>query len=104
MKSEVKRKIGPRGAQPVDGAQIVRARVAAVHRSENAVRAGLHRQMQLRRELRQIAMHRDQIVVHIARMAGGVAQPRDAGNFGDAFEQAAERAGAAVGDPRRGTR
>ena len=90
------REIGPRGAQPLDGAQIVRARVPAVHRVEHAVRARLHRQMELRHKLRQIAMRRDQIVVHVARMAGGVAQPRDAGDFGDAAQQLAERPGAAV--------
>ena len=34
-------------------------------------------------------MRRDQVVVDVARMAGGVAQPRDAGNFGDAMQAAA---------------
>ena len=77
--------------------EIVGAGVAAVHRRENAVGAGLHRQMQLRHQRRQVAMRGDQIVVHVARMAGGVAQPRDAGNFGEPVQQAAERRGAAVG-------
>ena len=62
-------------------AQIVRARVAAVHGSEDAVRARLHRQMQMRHQRRQVAMRRDQIVVHVARMAGRVAQPLDARGF-----------------------
>ena len=75
------RKIGPRRAQPRDDVEIIGARVAAVHGSENAVGARLHRQMQLRHQLRQIAMRRDQIVVHVARMAGGVAQPLDAGDL-----------------------
>ena len=29
----------------------------------------------------------DQLVVHVARMAGGVAQPRDAGNLGEPMQQ-----------------
>ena len=90
------REIRPRGAQPLDRAQIVGARVAPVHRVENAVRAGLHGQMKLGRKLRQVAMHRDQIVVHVARMARGVAQPRDTGDFGDAMQQPPERPGAAA--------
>ena len=89
MKSEVSARSGRAARSALDRAQIVGAGVAAVHRGENPVRAGLHRQMQLRRKLRQIAMHRDQVVVHVARMAGGVAQPRDAGDFGDATQAAA---------------
>ncbi len=51
--------------------------------------------MQLRRKLRQIAMHRDQIIIDVARVTGGVAQPRDAGDFGDATQQLPERPGPA---------
>ena len=36
------------------------------------------------------------LVVHVAGMAGGVAQPRDARHLGDAMQQPAERPGAAV--------
>ena len=54
------RDVGPRGAQPLDDAQIIGAGVAAVHRGENAVGAGLHRQMQMRHQRRQIAMRGDQ--------------------------------------------
>ena len=73
--------------------EIVVARVPAVHGGEDAVRARLHRQMQVGHQLRQIAMRGDQIVVHVARMAGRVAQPRDAGDFGEATQQLAERPG-----------
>ncbi len=41
-------------------------------------------------------MRGDEIVVHVARMAGGVAQPRDAGNLREPMQQPAERRGAAV--------
>ena len=81
------REIRPRGAQPIDRAQIFRASVAAIYRLENAIGAGLHRQMKLRCELRQIAMRGDQVVVDVARMTGAVAQPRNAGDFGDAMQQ-----------------
>ena len=40
-------------------------------------------------------MRGDQIVVHVAGMAGAVAQPRDAGDFGDATQQPPERPDAA---------
>ena len=53
------REIGPRIAQAVDDVEIIGARVPAVHGRENAVGARLHRQMQLRHELRQIAMRRN---------------------------------------------
>ena len=35
-------------------------------------------------------MRGDQVVVHVARMAGRVAQPVDAGDFGEPEEQPAE--------------
>src|SRR6516165_5665850 len=38
-------------AQPPDHIQVIRPRVTAIHGGENAVRTGLHRQMQLRHEL-----------------------------------------------------
>ena len=96
MKSDVSARSGRAARSRSIAREIVGAGVAAVHRGEDAIRAGLHRQMQLRRKLRQVAMRRDQVVVDVARMAGGVAQPRDAGDFGDAMQQPAERPGAAV--------
>ena len=80
-------------AQPLDDVEIIGAGVAAVHGVQYAIGAGLHRQMQLRHQPRQVAMRRDQFVVHVARMAGGVAQPVDAGNFGEALKQPRQRSG-----------
>ncbi len=84
MKSDVSADVGLRLAQPLDDAQIIGAGVAAVHGGEHAVGSGLHRQVQLRHQLRQVAVRGDQRIVHVARMARGVAQPVDAGNFGNA--------------------
>ena len=81
------RQIWPRVAQALDDCKVIGAAVTAVHGREHAVGAGLHRQMQLRHQLRQIAMGGDEIVVHVARMAGRVTQPVDARQFGDPFEQ-----------------
>src|SRR5690606_35633926 len=66
--------VGPGGADLLDAAQIVRRRVPPVHGLEHAIGAGLHRQVQIRHELRQVAMGGDQVVVHVARMARRVAQ------------------------------
>ena len=48
----------------------------AVHRLQHPVAARLHRQMEKRHELVDLAMRRDQIVVHVGGMAGGIADPR----------------------------
>jgi len=45
-----------RVAQSLDETEIIGPRMAAVHGGKNSVRTGLHRQMQLRHQLRQIAM------------------------------------------------
>ena len=74
------RDVRPRRAQALDDAAVVGGRVAPVHRRQHAVGAGLHRQMQERHELRHLGVRRDQVVVHVARVRGGVAdaqQPRD---------------------------
>ena len=104
MKSEVSARARLRLAQPLDDPQIIVARVAAVHRVENAVGSRLHRQMQLRHQFGQIAMRGDQAVVDVARMACGVAQPVDAGNFGEPLEQLRKREAAAVRCLRRDRR
>ena len=91
------RDIGPRGADALDQSQIVGGGVAAVHGGEDAVGAGLHRQMQIGHQRIEIAMGGDEIVVHVARMAGGVAQAVDARDFGEAEQQPAEAPVAAVG-------
>ena len=89
MKSDVSARSGRASRSRGDDREIVGARVAAVHGGEDAVGARLHRQMQLRHQRRQIAMRGDQIVVHVARMARGVAQPLDAGELRETFEQVA---------------
>ena len=78
MKSEVSARSGRAARSRATNVDVVCARVPAVHRGEDAIGSRLHRQMQLRHEFRQIAMRRDQIVVHVARVTGGVAQPIDA--------------------------
>ena len=54
---------------------IVAGGMLAVHRGEDAVGAGLKRQMQIGHQLRLIAVQRDEIVIHVARMARRVAEP-----------------------------
>ena len=96
MKSEVNAMLGRAARSRSIRSKIVGAGVAAVHRVENAVGARLHRQMQLRHQRRQIAMRGDEAVIHVARMARGVAQTRDTGNFGEPMQQPSQRRGAAA--------
>ena len=58
--------------------QVVGRGMPAVHRRQDAVGAGLHRQVQERHQRRHIAMRGDQLVVHVARVGRGVAQPQQA--------------------------
>ena len=91
MKSERQRQVGPRFTQARDHVEVIGAGVAAVHGREDAVGARLHRQMQLRHQRRQIAMRRDQVVAHVERMAGRIAQPLDAADLREPFEQPRQR-------------
>ncbi len=84
------RDIRPRRAQAIDDAAIIVDRMAAIHRLEHAVRARLHRQMQERHQLFDIAMRLDQLVVHIARMRGRVAQPLEPRQLGERANEPAE--------------
>ena len=77
-------------------AEIVGGGVAAVHRLEDAVGAGLHRQMQVGHQLPEIAMRGDQFVVHVAGVAGGVAQARDAGDVCKPMQQPSQAPRSAV--------
>ena len=61
--------------------QIVVARVPALHGRQNPVRTGLEWQMQIGHQFFLIPMQGDEILAHIAGMAGGIAQPRDIGNL-----------------------
>ncbi len=70
--------------------------VAALHRRQHAVGTRLHRQMQMRHQLGQLAVALDQPLRHLARMAGGVADALDAGNLVHHLQQEGEIDGAAV--------
>ena len=73
-----KREVGARGAELFHDPVIVGHRVPAVHRLEHVVGPGLERQMQIRHELRQIAMGRDQGAGHLVRVARRKPQALDA--------------------------
>ena len=98
------RQVGPRRAQRVDEAAIVVGGVAAVHRLEHRIGARLHRQVQERHQLRQVAMGADQLRVHVARVRGRVAQPRQARDLGQRAQQPGQAPGARRPGPRRGRR
>ncbi len=59
---------------------------AAVHRLEHTVAARLHGQVEERHQLGRVAMRGDQLVVHVGRVAGGVADTREAIDRGDVAE------------------
>ena len=61
--------------------------VATLHRSENAVRARLHRQMQIVCELGHVGIRLDQRIREFERMRGGEADAADAVEFGDRVDQ-----------------
>ena len=91
MKSGGEGEIGAACAQARDHVEIIFARMPAVHRRQNAVGAGLHRQVHIRHQRGEVAMGGDQVVVHVARVAGHVAQARDAGHLVETAQQPAER-------------
>ena len=63
---------------------VLGGRVLAVHGREDAIRSRLHGQMQERHQLRNFGMSRDQILAHVARMAGHVAKPLQPLDVGEA--------------------
>ena len=87
------RKVGAHVPQAIDQAEEEIASVPAVHRLEDAVGARLHRQVQVRHELRHRAVGGDQIVVHVARMGGRVADARHAIDLGQGMDQSRQRPG-----------
>jgi hypothetical protein len=89
-------KIGPSGTQARDDGHVVLARMPPVHRRQNAVGAGLHRQMHIGHQRRELAMGGDEAVIHVARMASGVAQSQNARHAREPAQQFAERGGRAV--------
>ena len=94
---DVGRKCNPglHGANAGDEIKILLSGVLSIHGCENAIGAGLDRQVQLRHQRRQIAMCGDQVVVHIARMAGGITQPLHP-DIDEAFKKPRQRPSAAV--------
>ena len=96
MKSPDSAMSGRAVSDALDGAQIVGAGVAAVHRLEDAVGARLHRQVQVGHQLVDVAMRGEQLVVHVARMDGGVADAGEAIDLGQAAAELAEADGAAA--------
>ena len=86
--------IGTGGANPVDQGQIVRSGMLAVHRLEDAIRPGLHRQVQIGHQLRLCAMGGNQGVIHVVGMRCGIAdalKPVDLGQLADQRRQTARR-------------
>ena len=83
-------------AETVDDAAIIIGGMLAVHGGQDPVGAGLHRQMHERHQRGEIAMRRNQQIVDVAGMAGGVAQPHDTVDFGKPVQQPAERPGPSV--------
>ncbi|MCW0417490.1 hypothetical protein NB689_003244 [Xanthomonas sacchari] len=64
--------------------------VAALHRAEDAVAAGLHRQVQIVGQLRHVAVGLHQRVAEFQRMRGGEADAADALDLRDAADQQAQ--------------
>ena len=67
-------------------------RVAAVHGLEDAVAARLHRQVQIGHQLVDLGVGGDQVVVHVGRVAGRVADALDAFDRRDCADQVGEAA------------
>jgi hypothetical protein len=96
---EVRRDGDPRacGAQPPDDGLVLERRVTALHRREHAVRARLHRQVHVRRELGHARVGIDQPLRELLRVRGGVADALEAGNLRHVLEEQGEVGGFAVG-------
>src|SRR5688572_20776080 len=82
--------VRPNFAQPAELLLVLEDGVAALHQREHAVRAALHGQVQVVRELGHVAESLDQAVAELDRMRGREANTLDAGNFGDEIDQRGE--------------
>src|SRR3984893_52916 len=91
------RHVRARSAHARDHLQVIGSRVLAVHQCQHAIGAGLRRDVQTGHQRRQVAMRGSQARLHVARMAGGVAQARNTGHLGNAEEKSAERPDATIG-------
>ena len=90
MKSEVKARSARAGTQSCNDVKIIPACMFSAHRGQNAIGSGLYRQMHTRHELRKFAVCRDEISVHVARVARGVAQAQHTGYVRKAPQQLSE--------------
>ena len=97
MKSEESARSGPRPAKRGDDIHVFRRIMLAVHRRQDSIRSRLHRQVQERHQLRQIAVRRDQIRRHVVGMARRIADAGEAGDRREAMAEIGERGGAAGG-------
>ena len=77
-----KGKIGSGRAEAVGNLAVNVCRVSPVHRGEDAVCSALNGEMYERHQLRHVAMRRDEPIVDVSRMRGRVANPVEAGQFG----------------------
>jgi len=79
--------------QPVHQCQVPFVRIAAVHLCQNAVGAGLRRQVQVMADLGQFGKAADQFVRQILRVGSHHADAADALHFVHAAQELRERAG-----------
>ena len=78
---------GPHAPEVVDDLPVALARVGPVHRAEDAVAAGLQRQVDVFAEFLEPAVGGDEVVLEPARMRRGEADAAHAGDGVDALEQ-----------------
>ena len=63
---------GARRGEPAVALEVLLHRVGASHEPEDGVGAGLHRQVQIWHQLRQVPVCFDQVVRHVPRVAGEI--------------------------------
>ena len=85
------------GADLADQSTVFLRGVLAVHGGEDAVGASLERQMKVGHQLADICVRMDQIIGHVARVAGRVTQALDAVDRSKAGEQLCQRPGLIIG-------
>ena len=64
-----------RGAHPVDDVEVAGLPVGPAHRAQHRIRAGLHRHVQLRADVRGLGHRRDHVVGEVARVRAGEPDP-----------------------------
>src|SRR5690606_33691741 len=84
-------------AQLLDDPQIESAVMLAVHRRQNAVGTGLHREVQVGHQLVEVTVGGNQLLVHVPGVGGGVAQALQPIDFCEPPQEASQSPLAAVG-------